>query len=759
LHGSAEIERKLSGMNIKTIIQLLSVIAILGGLLTFSPSSGAAQTTETEDQVTFSMLGLQDQIMHGPYSTLSTRFNAPSSWVLKPGAKLLLNINVSSSSASGTLNPAGADAGASLQISLNDVVLENIFLTDGFQTVEIAIPPQALTSNRLDARHELVIFLNAAIDCDFDHQTTVLIQSSSSIFLPHELIAPELDLSRFPKPIYQPSSFRPENVLILVSETPTASELKAALSVVAGFGRITGNKQPVSLVPIGQLSAERKANSHIIAVGKPESFSILGEVQFPVPVNGSAINAANIATDDGLIQIAHSPWNQAFTVLYVGGKTDVGVVKAAQALTFGRILTGSQSDLAIVSDVSSVYQIPAVSENRSFASLGQDVQTISGTGTGILEYQFYVPPGQTSGVNPYLELVFTHSALMDLNRSGAVMMLNGQSIGSFRFTEESARQVNTIQFGLPDYAIRPGNNQLEIQADLETNNQCSVLSSDGLWMTVSPTSLIHLPLVPVEFGEYSVAQNLSAYPYPFAANPNLAETAIVLPSKNLVAWNVAGSILADLGNRFAGALITLEVVFANAVNDDIRSRFDLLIVGMASELPIIAELNSEMPAPFNEGGNIANEGGLVVNYKIPEGVDMGYLQFLPSPWGSQRAIVAVLGSSTQGLEWAGTALSDSQFRSQLSGNFVVVNDKQIFSSDTRLGQGTGNLSATAVPGNYAATQLAPLSNPPVAARPGWIMPAIGLTTFLILVILFIVIGNSFRQNRSRVKKEIERKSE
>jgi len=31
-----------------------------------------------------------------------------------------------------------------------------------------------------------------------------------------------------------------------------------------------------------------------------------------------------------------------------------------------------------------------------------------------------------------------------------------------------------------------------------------------------------------------------------------------------------------------------------------------------------------------------------------------------------------------------------------------------------------------------------------------------LTTFLILAILFIVIGNSFRQNRSRVKKELEK---
>jgi len=747
-------------MNIKTVIRLLSVTAILSGLLLFSASSGAAQTTETDDQVTFSMLGLQDQMMHGPYSTLSTRFNAPSSWVLKPGAKLLLNINVSSSSTSGTLNPAGADAGISLQISLNDVVLENIFLTDGFQTVEIAIPPQALTSRRLDARHDLVIFLNAAIDCELGHQTTVLIQSSSSIFLPHELTTPELDLSKFPKPIYQPSSFRPENVLILVSDTPTASELKAALSVAAGFGRITGNKQPVSLVPISQLSAERKANSHIIAVGKPESFSILGEVQFPVPVNGSAINVTNIATDDGVIQIALSPWDQAFAVLYVGGITDVGVVKAAQALTFGRILTGSQSDLAIVGDVSATYQIPAVSENRSFSSLGQqDAQTISGTGTGVLEYHFYVPPGQTLGANPYLELVYTHSTLMDLNRSGAVMMLNGQSIGSFRFTEESARQVNTIQFGLPDYAIRPGDNQLEIHGELVTTDLCSALASDGLWMTVSPTSLLHLPLVPVEFGEYSISQELSAYPYPFAANPNLAETAVVLPSKNPVAWNVAGSILADLGNRSAGALITPEVVFADAVNDDIRSRYDLLIVGMASELPIIADLNSQLPAPFNEGGNIANEGGLVVNYKIPEGVDMGYLQFLASPWGPQRTIVAVLGSSIQGLEWAGQAFTDAQLRNQLSGNFAVVNGNQIFSSDTRLGQGTGNLSATAIPGNYPATQLAPVSNPQISSRPSWLMPAIGLTTFLILAILVIVVGNSFRQNRSRVKKEIERKSE
>jgi hypothetical protein len=82
-------------------------------------------------------------------------------------------------------------------------------------------------------------------------------------------------------------------------------------------------------------------------------------------------------------------------------------------------------------------------------------------------------------------------------------------------------------------------------------------------------------------------------------------------------------------------------------------------------------------------------------------------------------------------------------RNQLSGNFAVVHEKQILTSDTRIGLGTGNLSATLAP--TAIAQITEIKLAPSPERPGWLLPALIASVILFIGILAGVIVIAIRR--------------
>ena len=63
----------------------------------------------------------------------------------------------------------------------------------------------------------------------------------------------------------------------------------------------------------------------------------------PAPLTNNAFNPQGMQTDDGILELAVSPWNNARSLLIVSGNTDAGVVKAAQALSNNNIQTGKDT--------------------------------------------------------------------------------------------------------------------------------------------------------------------------------------------------------------------------------------------------------------------------------------------------------------------------------------------------------------------------------------------------------------------------------
>jgi hypothetical protein len=682
--------------------------------------------------------------MNGPYSSSSVRFSQPTSWNLQSGAVLRLDIGAYFSRQA----QAFGSGGAALEVTFNKVWITTVMINwDGEKTVIIPIPDKALTPALLNGEHQLSLFLDAAVDCNNDNQTTVAIRSTSGFELPHEIISPPTALAQLPAPFYQANSFQPDQVTLVVPKNANAAEIKAALIVEAAFGRISGNKMVLPIVDSDLVDADTTADQirqgHLIFVGKAGGFADLAQVAFPADIAAGTIQAQSIQADDGVVQTALSPWDTTKAVLYVGGTSDLAVVKAAQAFSSGTLRAGNQPDISIISDVNASIESPLPSTDRSLSDLGFATSTtLSGYGTSSAGYEFSIPVGMVAGQDAYLDLDYSHSALLDFSRSGLVILLNGQSIGSARFTEESAKSTSTLRVGLPAYALQPGVNRLDIQSNLVPVDYCSPLINSGLWVSIIPTTLIHLPLVPAQTLVNVLQPDLSRYPYPFVSEPTLSNMAFVLPQDDMLSLNIAAAIAAELGKTANGALINLGAYFGDNVPEDARQDTDFLFVGRATNLGLVEEINSNLPAPFAPGSDIAVESGLRITYRMPEGTDLGYIQLLNSPWNADRTILAVMGSTNQGLTWAGNTITDQRWRSRISGNFAVSNDTQVLTSDTRLG-GVSNLSATAVPN--AASPI--ISDVPVSVqgRPAWLLPGIVITVLALIVLIAFL----FRSKRQR----------
>jgi hypothetical protein len=744
----------------KNIIRGFVLIIMLAGLLLVSTTSqghaqGVASTPTataiftSPDSITFDALGQSDIVMRGPYAFSTIRYAPPSSWALQDGAMLTLVIDASSASQDTAITQS---SGAGLQVTLNGNLITTVLINwTGVQTINILIPAVALPSIRLDGRHDLNLFLDAAADCNFPQKTTVVIRSSSFISLPHTVVPLVTNLSLLPSPIYQRYAFQIDPAVLVVPANPTVDELKAAMSIQAGFGRLTSGVLVLPLVPLNLLTDLQKQSSHLIFVGKASSLQTLNAVRFPVEVLPQGLLSPGAQVDDGYVQMAISPWNQSRVILYAGGNTDVGVVKSAQAISTGAIQPSAKTNLAIISSVNASVQIPPVAEDRTLANLGYTSQEVAGYGESTLEYHFYIPPGQIPGAGPYLNLVYTHSSLMDFNNSGLVVILNDQRIGSTSFSQITAAQTNTIKFNLPADMLRTGDNKLLLLADLQPLNFCSPFLDNRLWFTVNTTSLLHLPLIPALAGIPSALLSLNQYPIPFLNSPSLDSVGFVLDKDDFTSWNVAASLAAYLGRRSAGQVLAPEVVFADSVTDDFLKSHDLIVIGRPSRLPLLANMATAMPAPFEPGKDQAVERNLSITYRLPTDASIGYIELFASPYADRYVVMTLLGSTDEALTWVDSALTISSLRSKLTGNYAVINHEQILATDTRLGLAQ-NLSATAVPGASSilpSLPITPAAQTSIGLR--WILPGIVVISLLIVALLVFIVISS-RRGDSPLKK-------
>jgi len=697
------------------------------------------------DELTFSLFEYEEVALYSPFDESDYDFGLPAEWQFTGGARLELDLAVFFERPDVVEGFSGLEyliniPGGLLRIIFNDVTLTSIVLESiGEKTYIISIPSGALEPTREDGRHELIVELIADEYCLYGFETTVVVRPTSRLVLPHNLGNATTDLALLPRPFFQDGAFWQNEAILVVPDDPSVEELKSALSVAAGFGRLTGGDLMLTLQSEGQLTADQFANNHLIFVGKTAAFSSISGL--PTSVN----EMVNTYPDDGLVYLGESPWNLSKGVLLVSGGSDQGIVKAGQAVSTGLVLGSIEPNIALIETINPAGQSATVSPQRTFFELGYPTNTIRGIGTINREYRFYVPPGQSASENAYVNLNFAHSALLHYERSGLVITLNGVPIGSARFSDETAQSAE-VQAPIPKDLIRAGYNSLFVQIVLLPRDVCDTAVYSNFWVRVNGDSILQLPLLPIQDNLVGRILDLSLYPEVFALSPSEGSVAFIVPPADTNAWNVAVQVAENIGDQTNWSLSELEVAYANSVSDEILSLHDLLIFGKPSSLPLIAEMGDVLPAPFSAGSDLPSEQNLQVGYRVPEDVSAGFIELVQSPWSSDRAVLAVLGSSDQGVLWSGDALTVPELSGNLAGDFAIIQDKQIITSDSRLvSKAVGSLpDVSNVQLDREEISGAEIPTP----RPSWVLPVLAGAIVLLVVIVIIAMFSSLRRSRT-----------
>jgi len=754
-------------MKLRIVYLLLAFILMLGMLSSLSTRASAQTLSPTATPVgTLSaatpfastntlylfQLDQNDIQLTGPYDLTSLVFDLPADWKLTGSAELNLNLTIALSlfaDAPTTLQFSGA--GGNMTVEFNRQVVGSFPLNqNGETTLQILVPLEDLKSVRSDGRQELVFILDSGFSCLVNQQMTVIVHNSSSMTFPHETVLPDTSLVRFPFPIYQ-NTIYPDSALIVIPDEPTAGELQSALIVAAGLGRLTGLNLLLDLTSVSKISPEIAANNHMVLVGKTASLPLIDQLELPLPLTAGKFKSTDGDENDGIVQMVHSPWTLQRVVLLVTGNTDAAVVKAAQAVSTGVLRSNTASNLSVIQQVQTSFQELSQQSDFTLLDRGYNNTLLERRGTDSVTYNFYIPPDRILGADAYFELVYGNSALLDYGRSGLVIQVNGQPVGSVRFSDTTAsRTMNRVQINIPPSTVVSGANQLEVISSLQPIDNCSVPNLRGMWANIWSDSRLHLPLIPTPI-ETAQAYDLSDFPAPLTFDSSLNTTAFVLQRDNLESWRSALQIAAYLGDRSNGSISLLQAYYADEVPDSARSALNLLVIGMAPELPIVAEMNEFLPAPFETGSGIATERNMQVTFRIPPDSPVGYIELLPSPWSKNNLVIAALGNLQQGATWAASALYSPSLRSLLAGNLAVINDQQVVTTDTRLALPEAAFLSTDQPG-VALTPLSEDIAPVTINRPTWILPALGVSLGLIILILLLVFYNMYAQNRRRAER-------
>ncbi len=661
---------------IRALVTLITLISLGLGL------TGTAHAQETpDDKITFSQIYSGTRSLRGPQESTSMGFHLPAHWAAPTGGQIDLTFTMLlfGSGLAETYNPYFKSV---VNISLNNTLIGSAIVDkEGVQTVSYPIPVEAWQAVKADGINDITIELITNDQCG--GASIMTIDSSSILTIPHETTLPMTDLRALPWPFYQ-NTFYPDAAVLVLPDSPTPGDLKAAVTVAAGFGRFTSGEMQLTTVTASTLTEQIEDTSSLVFIGKADNFKQLQDVTWPQQPEG-------IVADDGLLQMVVSPWNPAKVLLWVSGTNDAGIVKAAEAFSSGEIRTGVDASIAVVTETRTGNIPDTTVIDLTLAELGYEEEYRQGEGGSTVEYEFTLPYKQSANDDGFIELIYVNSALLDFARSGFTINVNDQAIGSGRFTERSTNQ-STTTITIPEGVIQPGKNRITILESLRFPDSCARPLNNDLWAIIRPESALHIPIGPAEAG----LETLDLRAYPDVFSPTLDTLAFVVDPSDPLSWRIALDVAYDIGQKTQGTRINPELAFAGDISKKLRSERSLLLIGRPSKLPILTEL-SNMPAPFAKGSDIATEPQNEITFRLPVNTPTGYLEIFPSPWNANQVILTVLGNDATGLLSARNALLTPELRSKLTGNLAIVYGNNIFASSINLSGSSSSVTIVVPP--------------------------------------------------------------
>lgn len=684
---------------------------VAGQCVTVTPDVSVIPTQEGNglllaQNVSFSSLFVENLELVSPQGNLEFFFVLPDDWAVEGPVTLVLDVDYSESitSFSDEVNLENANLSSRLDIRLDGVLAASLNLNDddvGRRQVEVVLPVELL-QDQTTRFHSIRLELNARDYCEINAETRILINAETSYMRAvYQEVIPILDLGRYPIPFYNsPIGLEEESVYIVLPDNPDDSHLQTAASIAAGLGILTSNDLRLNALFASQMTDAIYRNNNLILIGEPSRNTLIQDLYNTRALPSSlgsdgniVVGGLSLAANEGLIQLAPNPQNRAKTILVATALSQLGLQRAGRALAGSPSLMGIRGEVAVITDAIEIFHadnpgddLPIGTYRLTDFEIEENIVLV-GAGQKAFNFNFDLPIGGDLREDAYIELMFNATNSINLESSSFNVLINevpisGVALSDVIKQEETIEEglgpetievdFNRIRIAIPQGVVEPGReNDVTLLVDMRGDWGCDL--PEFIWSTISRDSIMYLPqegLSPDDYFPY-----VSLFPIPFNRFPNLQDVWISLPAEvdavDLEQLLRTMSVLGDATDLAEGIIPVInrgEFPAGTNLGD-----YHFIVLGRPTENAFLADLNSDLPQQFFPGSDELVQEFDDITYRYPDGLNIGVLQTMISPWNDRRVVFVITGTSELGQEYAGTAIFDLTFGTgPLEGDIVYV---------------------------------------------------------------------------------------
>jgi cellulose synthase (UDP-forming) len=606
----------------------------------------------------------------------------------------------------GATSPALIPELSQVAVTLNDQFVGTVTpdkARPAFGPVEFPMNPVFFAdANRLNFRFTG----RYAIECN-DPLSGLLwstVSDLSTVQLTLERLPLPRDLARLPEPFFDPRVLRePLNLPVVLPEGAGNDVVRAAAIATSWFAvqaDYRGANFPVS----GGVPA--RGNALVIAAG-------------PDAVPGLALPRM----DGPTLAVVPNPSDPDGLLLVVGGRNGADAAAAAQALAVGRQALSGEIAMVQAPEMAArqPYDAPRWVRSDRPVKFGELVDPSElqsyGFAPGTIALPFRTAPDLYTWRDRALPVdVFFRAPpgpITDVAVSRLDAGLNNVYLRSFPLREAEpswpwnwiARRVRAAsvaersegQVGLPPYLIF-GQNELQLRFDMRPLNRGDCVSIPGdVRAAIDPDSTLDLSRG-YRFTEMPNLAFFAGSGFPYTRLADFAGTAAVLPERptgsEITAFlTLLGRLSANVGH----AATRIAIARPSGIQD-VADR-DLMLIGAITRQPVLADmLRGRSPLQI-EGNRVTLAlpdalGGfrnLFINDDermqrdqlqatlASPGAGSGMLIGFESPLTPKRGVVALTGSSPQGVEAMVAAFRDAELLPRIQGDLAILSNGRMTS--------------------------------------------------------------------------------
>ncbi len=556
-----------------------------------------------------------------------------------------------------TLSQLIGDGPASLTFSLNNepVYTCSLDYKDGREQIAyVPIPVDMLNTgyNSFGVTGYVRIYDEEGCLDDLSGANWIRLESDSFVRVGYDAADPQNLISWYPYPYLSTADETGSQTAVVTSDAVNEDELAAALLLRADLADETDGEDNITLTTISAAACSKKVIVSLLA-NLPDSYRDL----LPEDAGDLTDRAVIVSSGDGD--------DRTLLITSADGSC---LMEAAMLLADDTRVTQEDHSVAYVSKDAAQPMLEALSYTDS-----NSAYTLTSLAGGGLSYvgpfhqkqTVYLPfsGGYVLSGSGKIDLTFRYSENLDFDRSLITVYWGDTPVASKKLSRENAGG-DTLSFSLPADVLGASASSIQIAFDLELPDLfCSSSVDEMPWAYVAETSTFYLPVG--KTGTLSFDNK----PAPFELSSRFNELTVVIPDSMTAAeLNTLGRVIALYGTDIS-SYGSLEVVRASQFDEENADR-NLIVLGTYQDNALLRTLNDRLSFQYtDDGARFAGNSSQLFSDEFAARI--GVMQLMNSPYGEDRALLAVCAVDDSSMEQIGTYLCTESNTWKLADDAVV----------------------------------------------------------------------------------------